>query len=79
MKSKKVTVTKNYLDGLKSDRDKYKKEKEKIEFDRSKHRFYYLGLLKSTLSILGRGQSVDSEWLAKDLAKHMNNVESWYW
>lgn len=78
-KSKRITVTKKYVDELKEQVQCLTNEIVTVRADREKHRSFYISILKDTLKILGEGKAVNSEWLSKRLAQHLNNVDSWYW
>lgn len=77
--SKKVTVTKAYIDSLKEERDRLKKDLAEIEADLKKHRNYWTYLLREVTQIHGKGNSVSSSWLLESMAKHFNNVNKWWW
>lgn len=79
MKNKKVTITKNYLDNLKSDVASYKKERDDLRRDLEKHRSFYLYLLREIIKIHGQGKGVSASWLIECLSKHFNNVNEWWW
>lgn len=76
---KKVTVTKGYLDNLKFDLERKKKELADVKADRDKFRSYFLKLLKTSLQAVGDKNSISATWLTEDLSKLMNKVENWYW
>ncbi|KHD88863.1 MAG: hypothetical protein OM95_07030 [Bdellovibrio sp. ArHS] len=77
--SKKVTVTKAYIDSLKAERARLKSELEEVKLDRDKHRNYWVKIYREVISIHGRGQHVSCPWIMESMAKHFNNVKSWYW
>lgn len=77
--SKKVTVTKAYIDSLKAERDHLKKERDELAKDLNKHRDYWLYIYRETTKMHGRGETFRAAWLLESMAKHFNNVKQWYW
>lgn len=76
---KKVTLTKEYVSGLKQRIEHLEQELRNCKADRDIFRGYFVDTLKFALQCLGKNQSINSEWFAKDLSKLMNRVEQWYW
>ena len=79
MKKKKVTVTREYIDKLKSDLEYEKKKRSEAESDREKFRDFFLKLLKDNVLITAKGEYFSPSVMIEKLSKLMNNVEPWYW
>ena len=79
MASKKVTVTKAYIDSLKTERDSLKKELNETKSDLDKHRNFWTWLHREVVMIHGQGKAVSSSWLIEAMAKHFMRVKQWYW
>lgn len=78
--SKKVTVTKTYIDYLKRQIETSKAELEKVKADRGVFRDFYVTLLKDNVRIAKDENSYfSSGQMIIRLSKLMNSVESWYW
>lgn len=78
-KNKKVTVTKAYIDKLKSDVEFYKKEYEECRDDRKEFREFFLRLLKDNVSMASKNESYSTNAMIIKLSRLLNNVENWYW
>lgn len=79
MASKKVKVTQEYINSLKSRVATLEGQLKSVEEDRNKHREFFVKLLRDTIDIHGRSNHWSMNTLIERLAKHMNNVSSWYW
>jgi len=77
--SKKVTVTKNYIDSLKFSIKELKDENRKIKEDREKFRIFCLTLLKDNVSMTSKNQYYSPETMITRLSRLMNMVDTWYW
>lgn len=77
--SKKVTVTKDYIDQLKRDRDRFQKERDELQDDLTKHRNYWTWLYREITVIHGKGNSASAAWLLESMAKQFSKVKTWYW
>lgn len=77
--SKKVTVTKRFIDELKSSLDRKEVELAKVKADRDKFRRYFLSLLKQNISMASKNQYYSAESMINQLSKLMNEVEDWWW
>lgn len=76
---KKVLVTQEYIDQLKRERERYRKDYEHTLQDLNKHRDYFVRTLRSAIEVHGKGMSISTSWLIESLSKHMNAVQKWYW
>lgn len=79
MKNKKVTVTKKYIDDLKSQRDGYKEQAEIYEKDLNIFREFFVNMLKSNVQVLSKNQYIPASTIILDLSTLMNRVQRWYW
>lgn len=79
MQKKRITITKEYLDAVKSERDHYKNDCEKVKIDRDKFREFYIMLLKQNVKMNSQKKYWSSETMITELSKLINRVEHWYW
>jgi hypothetical protein len=78
-KEKRVTITKKYLDQLKANLSNQEEVNLILEKDLRIHRNFYVTLLREVIKIKGNHNGVSTDWLIERFAKHLNQVESWYW
>lgn len=77
--SRKIKVTKNYIDSLKSEIQSLKEEKIEHEKDLRKYRIFFRQLLQENISMISKNQYYSSEKMVNKLSKLMNDVRSWHW
>ena len=79
MKSKKVTVTKRYIEDLKN---KIKKLEQDLDSERNDVRLFrefFLSLLKEFVKMASKNEYYSAETMINKLSKLLNSVRSWYW
>lgn len=76
---KKVTVTKAYIDSLKSKIERLEKDNKEITDDRALFRDFFVALLKDNVSMNSKNQYYSSEQMIRKLSKLMNDVKTWWW
>ena len=77
--SRKVTVTRDYINDLKADRERLRKKLEDCEKDREKFREFALSMLKEQTTLLSNNKYYTPAHMIERLSKLMNRVENWYW
>lgn len=76
---KKVTVTKEYIDEIKRQRDDLRERLTETELDRDKFRAFFVSLLKANVKMASRNEHYGPESMITQLSKLMNDVKNWYW
>lgn len=77
--SEKVTITKSYLDSLKSRNAYLGKENDELRGDRSKYREFFLKLLREQVTMNSKNEYKSTSNMILDLSKLLNSVQNWYW
>lgn len=77
--SEKVTVTKKYLDSLKTRNAYLEKENDELRGDRSKFREFFLKLLREQVTMNSKNEYKSTSAMILDLSKLLNSVHTWYW
>jgi hypothetical protein len=76
---KRVSVTKDYIDQLKAERDDYRDRMRAAEIDRDKFRAFFLSLLRDNVSMTSENKYFSTQAMVLKLSNLMNSVERWYW
>jgi len=78
-KKKRITLTQDYVEGLKYDLKRTKDELEKVKKDRETFRIEFLRLLRDNVRLLSKNEYYTTETTVNRLSEIMNKVENWWW